>query len=394
MTRWHATHATIGVLMLIVCVAACHAPVTDRTCDQQVLERKDWTILIHMVTDQSLESFALRDLREMEQVGSNPDVNIAVQLETPGRVQRYVIRPGSHDVCRSDVGLESFVPWGRKTRPADHQALVLWGHSRGIADRLELPAADFKVAGRDAHLWLPGVMEVSRALAATVASSAKFDVIGFDSCFWGSIEAAHELRGMARFMVASEGPIDKRGWDYAAALAPMKARAPAEARPDARAFAQHIARHLGTPGSSAGLSMFDLEHSEATVGAAANFVTALRAAAIRDPDQRRLLSILLRHTKAVRVRQFLDLTDFCRLANDGFDPPVRQRALAMEAALHQFAIEGSVSIYYPHVLAPDRSAEEPASAAILDGFVAPTAYGQFAFVHDSGWNQLFDLLQP
>ena len=50
----------------------------------------------------------------------------------------------------------------------------------------------------------------------------KLDLLGFDGCLMGMLEAAYELKDVAKVMVASEGNIPASGWSYETVLAPIK----------------------------------------------------------------------------------------------------------------------------------------------------------------------------
>ncbi len=155
--------------------------------------------MIFMAVDPGLEPYARADLREMESVGSNADLNIVVQRETPADVERFYVRQGSHQSCQDGEnspptgagGVRALLDWGRQVFPAQHQALILWGHSRGIAETLEAAPEDLKAPAAQTHVWLPRVTDLAQAIPA------KLDLIGFDSCFLGSIEAAYQLRHAA-----------------------------------------------------------------------------------------------------------------------------------------------------------------------------------------------------
>ncbi len=144
----------------------------------------DWTVLIFMNGDNSLEDDALRDFKEIAQVGSRPRMNVIVQFDrSPAkdlapntaeynwdRTLRFKMTHGlipSKDSAVQDMGelnmgdpnvLKSFVSWGKDKYPAQKYMLIIWNHGQGW--RLMLAQAQ---------------KEGQRALAAKRAQIARED---------------------------------------------------------------------------------------------------------------------------------------------------------------------------------------------------------------------------
>ncbi len=173
----------------------------------------------------------------------------------------------------------------------------------------------------------------------------------------------------------------------------------------AEEFARHIAAQANGLAPPADVAAFDLEQAQRLTTAVKVLFRSLRKSASEHADDRRALSILLRHVHSVRVRQFLDLEHLCLTIKDEFDGNVRRDAMDVLGALHEFVIArggaaasatalGGVSIYYPHVLAPARAPGEMKGRAILDGRADPREYASLDFVRETGWQQFLDLLGP
>ena len=121
----------------------------------------NWTVMVYMAAnrdDAETERAAIRDLRELQRVGSTEAVKVVVQLDRtwPGIPERYVVREGVSEAApgpkrgrkgaagqlKSEGGdwtssgdlasISSFLEWGLDYHPANHYALVLWGHSFGL----------------------------------------------------------------------------------------------------------------------------------------------------------------------------------------------------------------------------------------------------------------------
>ena len=131
----------------------------------------DWTFMVYMAGDNSLNSEALDDLNEMEVGGSSQDVNIIALFDgsTNGDSKVYrvdrdpnglntqivstviddhgaIINQTTNevDMSSSDV-LEDFVDWALARYPAQNTALVIWDHGAGLLGGL----------AKDGASWMP-----------------------------------------------------------------------------------------------------------------------------------------------------------------------------------------------------------------------------------------------
>ena len=97
-----------------------------------------WTFMVFMAGDNNLDAAAVRDIAEMAQAGSTPDVHIIAQLDRAGNnpTQRFHITKGGgikKDVVvtlpETNTGdpavLSDFLNWGIQNYPAERYFLVL-----------------------------------------------------------------------------------------------------------------------------------------------------------------------------------------------------------------------------------------------------------------------------
>ena len=231
--------------------------------------RRKWTFIIYMAADNDLESAAIADLNELEAVqhGDVP-VSILVLLD---RSSRYDMTNGNWSDTRlfevksdpngltgaivskridclelglttdSETDLNTADPlvlsrlldFAKRSYPADHYALFIWGHGTGWrsgkvpensdeADRTgdspnrsspqNLSPAPLKAIAFDdtmgQYMSLPSF---GKAIAGKGLS-----LIGFDTCHAALLEVAYQIRNDAELFVGSEGAIPSTGWDYAA----------------------------------------------------------------------------------------------------------------------------------------------------------------------------------
>ena len=183
---------------------------------------KRWTVMLYMAAskDEQTEQAAIRDIRELERVGSTKDVNVLVQIDRrwPGYAERYYVERG---ISRLDVPLKGtrninsgkpevlreFVEWGRREFPSDYYLLVLWGHSYGLGfgrdhgDALTLPEI---AASLDRQYLEVPIPEDRKAV----------DILGANACAMSYAECAYELQDAAEFLLAPEIAMPFAGWPY------------------------------------------------------------------------------------------------------------------------------------------------------------------------------------
>lgn len=233
----------------------------------------EWTFLVYLAGDNNLEGAAIDDVKEMEAVGSTPEVNIVVQFD---RIDGYDTSNGDwHDTRRgliikdsssliasnlTSIGeknmgdtetLAEFLSWGTATFPANHYFLVLWNHGDGWYTRVNQLQADLAAVNErivhegplphlhhEASLLSKKIFEATKAVCwddtdggdaltikecreALESINKPIDIIGFDACLMAMVEVAHEIKEVAGIMIASQHlePVD--GWPYGLFLADL-----------------------------------------------------------------------------------------------------------------------------------------------------------------------------
>ncbi|MCK4935205.1 MAG: hypothetical protein KAR84_00005, partial [Elusimicrobiales bacterium] len=126
--------------------------------DENVLKpkiEKEWTIMIFKNAKNNLERYGLKNVNEMEMIGSSDKVNIVVEL---GRMEGYdsfegdwigsrrylilkdnntdaVTSPIVQDLGKVDMGdwkhLVDFGKWAKANYPAKKYMLIVWNHGTG-----------------------------------------------------------------------------------------------------------------------------------------------------------------------------------------------------------------------------------------------------------------------
>jgi KaiC/GvpD/RAD55 family RecA-like ATPase len=174
----------------------------------------DWTFMVYLDADNSLESAGIDVFLEMASVGSTPQVNIVAQFDRiPDLDSRYgdwtdckrfyltkgmTPTPGNatEDLGELDMGnattLRDFVNWTISSYPAKHYCLVLWDHGIGCMGLC------FDVTNNDS-LTLPKLSQALDGLPAIM------DVTFLDACSTGMIEVAYQLMNYANILISQEG---------------------------------------------------------------------------------------------------------------------------------------------------------------------------------------------
>lgn len=196
----------------------------------------EWTVLVYSAADDEvLEETMWFDVNEMELVGSNPQLNIVVQMDRYGQAfsgdgdwteaRRYLITrdndlstiasPIIQSLGEVDTGdpqtLMDFVTWAIQNYPAKKYALIMSDHGGGWTGGFS------DMTSPNSDLSMPEIISSIEQIQQNTGID-KFEVIGFDACLMGQIEIFGSLYPYSNYMVASEEVIPGYGWSYAAWL--------------------------------------------------------------------------------------------------------------------------------------------------------------------------------
>jgi Clostripain family len=302
-----------------------------------------WTVMVFMGADQlpperDLADFAEDDLQEMELLPFDRDVlNIVVQMDRKdaagGPARFFIGQKGREELKGADsvppnqksVGpevLEQFISWTRKRYPADHYMLVLWGHAYKLA------------FNRDPDR--PDGLSFSD-LAAVVGrtnNGKKLDIVAFDSCNVGLVEAAFELRNAADYMIASQFTDPLPGWPYEVILRRIHDDESWLAGSDGpkdfgRAIvSQFVRRYIGDKNVT--MTLMDLSRVDQIRQGVDELATQVALAINGDPRETAAVNQMLRQSQVPENQPSVDLATFCwHLANFSTNDRVRVAAAAL-----------------------------------------------------------------
>lgn len=201
---------------------------------------KEWTIMVYVNGKNNLEEYALKDMNEMEMVGSSDQVNIVTEI---GRMaghdtsngdwkgsRRYLVRKDSdtrkvtspvvRNLGKADMGdynhLIDFGNWAKAAYPAKKYMLVVWNHGSGW-DKAGAFDVNRGISYDDEtshHISTP-------QLGLALKGIGGVNVYGSDACLMQMQEVAYELMGSAEYIVGSEETEPGDGYTYDLLLYPV-----------------------------------------------------------------------------------------------------------------------------------------------------------------------------
>jgi len=204
----------------------------------------EWTIMVFSSAKNDLEPYLLKDLNEMEMIGSTAKVNIVAEV---GRidgydssdgdwkgVRRYLItkdtdktKMGSkmlQDMGMTDMGdyknVAAFGKWAKAAYPAKKYMLIISNHGSGWEKGLAKTRVDKGISYDEQsgnHINTP-------QLGLALKEIGKLDVFGTDACLMQMAEVVYEIKDSVDYIVGSEETEPGDGYTYNTFLGPLAAK--------------------------------------------------------------------------------------------------------------------------------------------------------------------------
>lgn len=186
----------------------------------------DWTILIYMAADNSLDFEALADIEDMMQADFSDNINVIVQVDfsesnpPPEATYRYHIYPGVKEqisyLGEIDSGdedeLTAFANWGFRQYPSEQQALVIWSHGNGwYPSARYLPPSFCPDVEADNYIGIAG----GELRIGIKNINEHLEILIFDACNMQTVEVAAEIADYADYIIGSEDGVNSAGFPYA-----------------------------------------------------------------------------------------------------------------------------------------------------------------------------------
>ena len=364
-----------------------------------------WTILVYGHADHNLSYSLMRDMLEMEQVGSSEGFNIVVQADYDGEKNpnykgsfRYLIQkgdpkletlvlggkeydevpvPSSTPIEKSEEldldkteNFKAFLKWGINKYPAQRYGLVLWDHGGQWKGGFGGDTQDGTTHGPGMKIAEIGkiINEVRNELTL-----GKFDFITFDTCLLGGMELLPDMVKHTDTYIANAEIDYGAGWDYNGALGWLKNNPDATMRnfsiEEVKTYQAHhnkgeadkmLKAHAAFDLTkyphyqNSALSFFDAVASAVTTGGASELLLIQKA---RSETTKYDISS---PAKAKDDTNYIDIGEFAvRLKNETANTNVKQSADQLTAAINDMIIAKDLgtlrqsngafglSIYYP-----------------------------------------------
>ena len=202
-------------------------------------DMKEWNFLVFVNGINSLDSFGKMNINQMEQYGSNENMNIIVewgQMSNPN-VTRMLIQkdndtnnvtsPVIQNLGSADMGdyneLVRFIEWSHQNYPAKHYFVAVWNHGSGWhLTRDGVSIKDISYDDRSGHVITTEQLGLAMRTAAQTIGH-KIDIYGSDACLMGMAEVADEMSTAVNYFVGSQDLEPGEGWPYPTFLAKWNA---------------------------------------------------------------------------------------------------------------------------------------------------------------------------
>ena len=195
---------------------------------------KEWSIMVFLNGDNNLDSFGTKDMKEMEKVGSDANVNIIVLRDTNSTAitsKIYYVEKGKSTAVKDyksniDMGdwhnMVDFFKYVKENYPAKRYLMDIWNHGSGWkfknADPLTRGISYDDHSGN--HISTPQLREAFGQMK-DYNDGRNIDILGMDACLMQMAEVAYEVKDSVDVVVGSEQTEPGDGWPYDKFLEPL-----------------------------------------------------------------------------------------------------------------------------------------------------------------------------
>jgi hypothetical protein len=303
------------------------APSTLRRHDG---EPADWTVMVFLNGKNNLAPYGYTNFKQMEKVGSTPNVNIVVEfgLISDSDVQggwhgarRFLVKKSSNpdkitspvlqSIANRDMGdwhnLVDFAKWAETKFPAKHTMLIVWNHGSGWTQHGRPDVTIRGISYDDETGHHITTEELGQALAAI----GGVDVYASDACLMQMAEVDYEIMDHASTIVGSEETEPGDGYTYNTLLGPLVENPGMTAESLGKIAVQsYVAHYQGGSG----------EATQSAVRAAdlkdlASLLDGWTAAIMNGNEKEAVVSVLS-DVQKFYIRDNVDLYDFARLISE------------------------------------------------------------------------------
>ncbi|RQW85897.1 MAG: hypothetical protein EHM79_10720 [Geobacter sp.] len=219
---------------------------------QSVGKEADWLVVAYMAADCNLAEYMFDDLMEMKAVGSDAALHICVLFDGPLLTDSFFARLNRGTKLSDDIIIRfSELQTSKQLTltmalqlaasfPAKRRLLFLSGHGDGWkgalldqdigleqyhnqAGRLILPGPGAECDALLHRCQLEAQEQINKRLNLEESSSPRgFDILAFDACYMGNIEAVASFVEHAGIMIVSEDQMPGDGYPYERVLSQLR----------------------------------------------------------------------------------------------------------------------------------------------------------------------------
>jgi hypothetical protein len=374
----------------------------------RVQKKKKWTFLVFMNGANDLEEFGSLNINQMEQIGTNDDINLVVQFKRYanrfdtsngnwGDTRRFFItKDANPNLVTStllsqrenvDMGrwetMQEFVQWGLNVFPAEQYCLVVWNHGAGWRSVNVNKAKTRGVSYDDVTGSHIDTIDIPRAI--DMGGGRKWDVLAFDSSLMQMIEVAYEVREKARYITGSEESPPGEGYPYHRFLSRLAADPNKSARDFAIDIVQQTIEDYG-PNSNITHSVLDASKVADIVPAIDSLGSALLAVKGTFRDE---IVFARQNAENYDYPTYRDILDFVRLLTEPLPgdtaPPVNNAAVLSAASLVRTRVQAAI-------IKNVNGSAHPRSNGLSIFLPSPTEYRSIDIDQANGFGQRYSLL--
>lgn len=224
---------------------------------------KLWTFFVYISADNDLYKYALRNIEQLQQIGSNENINILISIDShvKGKVKetrRFYVEKNNllqiGNIPAQDSGdpqnLIDAAAWALKQYPSKYFGIVLWNHGTGPFDpefvRQQIKPNEFFYYNKEnKKISINKNIEFSEFITSSgdargicfddttrnylttkklaiafqeiykLRNNEKIDIVMMDACLMAGIEIAFLCSKYAKILTASEEVVLGPGYNYA-----------------------------------------------------------------------------------------------------------------------------------------------------------------------------------
>jgi hypothetical protein len=359
---------------------------------------KEWTIMVYINGKNNLEEFALKDVNEMEMIGSSDKVNVVVEI---GRIaghdssdgdwktsRRYLVQkdnntrkitsPMIRDLGKVDMGdfrhVIGFGNWAKAMYPAKKYMFIMWNHGSGweksrILDIHKGISYDDEFRS---HVTTP-------QLGLALKGIGGVNVYGSDACLMQMPEVDYELMANAEYIVGSEETEPGDGYTYNTFLAPIVKNPAMTPEQLGKAAVDAYANHYQAIKEGSTQSLIKTSALPGYLAAVNDFVAAAMAS-----GEKALVKTAISDAQSFAIADNKDLWHFLQLYAAGSkNAGVKAKAGALQNYLLKELVLHNRVTTSEHTNAKGLSVYMP-------GYGLDPAYNSLAWAEASQWDEFIN----